>query len=44
MDINIEQELVFTGSGEGEMKAWKIDHRALAKGLGETDSGEVRAS
>ena len=42
LDLNPEQELVFTGSGEGEMKAWKIDHEALAGGLRETESGEVR--
>ncbi|RPD67061.1 WD40 repeat-like protein [Lentinus tigrinus ALCF2SS1-7] len=41
MDLDPEQELVFTGSGEGEMKAWKIDHAALGRGLQETDSGEV---
>jgi U3 small nucleolar RNA-associated protein 12 len=41
MDINQEQSLVFTGSGEGEMKAWRIDHEALAEGLKETDTGEV---
>lgn len=42
MDLNPEQDLVFTGSGEGELKAWKIDHEALAQGLRETDNGEVR--
>ena len=42
MDLDHEQELVFTGSGEGEMKAWRIDHAALAQGLRETESGEVR--
>ncbi|KAI0375739.1 WD-repeat-containing protein [Pilatotrama ljubarskyi] len=41
MDLNPEQDLVFTGSGEGEMKAWKIDHEALAQGLRETETGEV---
>ncbi|TBU33243.1 WD40 repeat-like protein, partial [Dichomitus squalens] len=41
LDLNPEQELVFTGSGEGEVKAWKIDHEALAEGLRETESGEV---
>ncbi|KAL1944244.1 hypothetical protein VTO73DRAFT_3429 [Trametes versicolor] len=41
MDLNPEQDLVFTGSGEGELKAWKIDHEALAQGLRETDTGEV---
>ena len=42
MDLDPEQELIFTGSGEGEMKAWKIDHEALGRGLQETESGEVR--
>ena len=41
MDLNPQQNLLFTGSGEGEMKAWKIDHGALAQGLRETESGEV---
>ncbi|RDX55728.1 WD40 repeat-like protein [Lentinus brumalis] len=41
MDLDPEQELIFTGSGEGEMKAWKIDHEALGRGLQETESGEV---
>ncbi|KAG5644079.1 hypothetical protein DXG03_009169 [Asterophora parasitica] len=41
MDINAEQDLVFTGSGEGEMKAWRIDHEALSNGLRETEAGEV---
>jgi U3 small nucleolar RNA-associated protein 12 len=41
MDVDQEQSLVFTGSGEGEMKAWRIDHQALAEGLKETDTGEV---
>ncbi|KDQ64873.1 hypothetical protein JAAARDRAFT_202138 [Jaapia argillacea MUCL 33604] len=41
LDINREKNLIFTGSGEGEMKAWKIDHEALAHGLRETHTGEV---
>ncbi|KAI0650646.1 WD40 repeat-like protein [Trametes meyenii] len=41
MDLNPEHDLVFTGSGEGEMKIWKFDHEALARGLGETGTGEV---
>lgn len=41
MDVDQEQSLVFTGSGEGELKAWRIDHEALAEGLKETESGEV---
>ncbi|KAF8974206.1 WD40 repeat-like protein [Flammula alnicola] len=39
--INQEQDLVFTGSGEGELKAWKIDRDALTEGLKETETGEV---
>ncbi|KAG5636854.1 hypothetical protein H0H81_006606 [Sphagnurus paluster] len=41
MDISSNQDLIFTGSGEGELKAWRIDHEALFKGLRETDTGEV---
>jgi U3 small nucleolar RNA-associated protein 12 len=41
MDINNERELIFTGSGEGELKAWRIDHEALAEGLRETEAGEA---
>ncbi|KAK0468320.1 WD40-repeat-containing domain protein [Desarmillaria tabescens] len=41
MDLNVNQNLIFTGSGEGELKAWKIDHDALLEGLTETESGEV---
>lgn len=39
--INQEQNLIFTGSGEGELKIWKINREALAKGLKETETGEV---
>ena len=42
--MDSKHELVFTGSGEGELKAWKIDHEALAAGLRETENGEVRLS
>ena len=42
MDIDQEQSLVFSGSGEGEVKAWRIDHKALAGGLKENDTGEAR--
>lgn len=42
MDINVNQNLIFTGSGEGELKAWRIDHEELAAGLQETEKGEVR--
>ena len=44
MDINKERDLVFTGSGDGELKAWRIDHQALAEGLRETETGEVRVA
>lgn len=39
--INQEHNLVFTGSGEGDLKAWKIDREALVEGLKETETGEV---
>ena len=41
LDINPEKDLIFTGGGEGDLKAWRIDHNALAEGLKETESGEV---
>ncbi|KAI0347395.1 WD40 repeat-like protein [Trametopsis cervina] len=39
--VDAEQTLIFTGSGEGEMKAWRMDHEAMAAGLREDDKGEV---
>lgn len=44
LDVNKEQDLLFTGSGEGEVKAWKIDRDALSTGLRETENGEVRSA
>ncbi|KAF9006480.1 WD-repeat-containing protein [Cyathus striatus] len=41
IDINLEQDLLFSGSGEGELKGWKIDRTALSEGLKETETGEV---
>lgn len=41
LDVNQDETMVFTGSSEGEMKAWKIDTQALAEGLKETETGEV---
>ncbi|XP_006460011.1 hypothetical protein AGABI2DRAFT_202593 [Agaricus bisporus var. bisporus H97] len=41
LDVSKDQELLFTGSGEGEVKAWRIDSEALSTGLRETDNGEV---
>lgn len=42
LDLNNDQDLIFTGSGEGELKAWKLDHEAVAEGLKETETGEVQ--
>ncbi|KAI0693786.1 WD40 repeat-like protein [Cytidiella melzeri] len=41
MAVDAEQKLIFTGSGEGEMKTWRIDHEAMAAGLHENENGEV---
>ncbi|KAJ7068170.1 quinon protein alcohol dehydrogenase-like superfamily [Mycena amicta] len=41
MDVDAQQSLVFTGSSEGELKAWKLDHEAFAEGLKETETGEI---
>ncbi|KAH8106121.1 WD-repeat-containing protein [Cristinia sonorae] len=41
LDLDPRQELIFTGSGEGDMKVWKLDHGALESGLQESESGEV---
>ncbi|KAF6762715.1 WD-repeat-containing protein [Ephemerocybe angulata] len=41
LDVNPEQDLIFTGSGEGEVKAWRIDRDAVKDGLKETESGEI---
>ncbi|KAJ8086500.1 beta transducin [Marasmius tenuissimus] len=41
LDIDIDQNLIFTGSGDGEVKAWKIDRDIISGGLRETDTGEV---
>lgn len=41
LDVDREQKLVFTGSSEGELKAWKLDADALADGLKESNKGEV---
>jgi U3 small nucleolar RNA-associated protein 12 len=40
-DIDQSGTMIFTGSGEGELKAWKIDQDALNEGISETSSGEV---
>ncbi|KAG9317569.1 WD40-repeat-containing domain protein [Chiua virens] len=41
MDLSSRHNLIFTGSGEGDLKAWKIDYVALAVGLQTTESGEM---
>ncbi|KZT24431.1 WD-repeat-containing protein [Neolentinus lepideus HHB14362 ss-1] len=41
MDLDQEQKLIFTGSGEGELKVWILDHEALTEGLKETETGQV---
>ena len=43
MELDPEQTLIFTGAAEGELKAWRIDHEAMASGLRETETGEVCA-
>ncbi|KAF9247204.1 WD-repeat-containing protein [Melanogaster broomeanus] len=41
MDINPQQNLIFTGGSEGDLKTWKIDHEAIAEGLKTMESGEI---
>jgi len=41
LDINLDKDTLFTGSGEGELKAWKIDREAITKGLNQAETGEV---
>lgn len=42
LDLNPSKDLIFTGSSEGDLKVWKLDHVALREGLKEDSSGEVR--
>jgi U3 small nucleolar RNA-associated protein 12 len=44
LDINLKKDTMFTGSGEGELKAWKIDREAVTKGLNQTETGEVNCT
>ncbi|KAJ3788819.1 WD-repeat-containing protein [Lentinula aff. detonsa] len=41
MDVDIKSNIIFTGSGEGEVKAWKINTEAISEGLTESDTGEI---
>ena len=42
LGLNSEQDLLLTGSNEGELKAWKIEPGALMDGIKESEKGEVR--
>lgn len=44
LGLNLEQDLLLTGSNEGELKAWKIESDALMDGIKESENGEVRSS
>ncbi|KAF8308164.1 hypothetical protein DL93DRAFT_2171326 [Clavulina sp. PMI_390] len=39
----IGKDLIFAGSGDGELKAWRIDDEALGKGVHETETGDYLA-
>lgn len=41
LDVNPEQNLVFTGSAEGELKSWRVDQSAISDGPKENEKGEV---
>ena len=41
LDLDQNGITIFTGSAEGELKAWKIDREAMRDGLRENDAGEV---
>jgi len=41
LDLDPTGSTILTGSGEGEVKAWKLDREALANGIQATPSGEV---
>jgi U3 small nucleolar RNA-associated protein 12 len=44
LDLDKEYSLLFTGSGEGELKSWKVDHDALQQGVKIDASGDVSSS
>lgn len=41
VDLNPDGNTIFTGSAEGELKAWRIDREGMKIGLKENDMGEV---
>ena len=41
LDISPSEDLIITGGGEGELKAWRLNHEALEAGLKENEHGEV---
>ncbi|TFK28833.1 WD-repeat-containing protein [Coprinopsis marcescibilis] len=41
LDLNPEQDLIFSGSSEGEVKAWSLNREAATEGLKEDESGEI---
>lgn len=41
MDISSDQKYIFTGSNDGDLKAWKINYEAVVDGLRESESGEI---
>ncbi|KAF8268249.1 WD-repeat-containing protein [Lactarius quietus] len=41
LNLNPEQDLLLSGSNEGELKAWKIEPGVLADGIKESENGEL---
>ncbi|KDQ20509.1 hypothetical protein BOTBODRAFT_50600 [Botryobasidium botryosum FD-172 SS1] len=41
LELDQGGDILFTGSGEGEVKAWRIDGEALTSGLKENENGEL---
>ncbi|KAH7104251.1 WD-repeat-containing protein [Auriculariales sp. MPI-PUGE-AT-0066] len=40
-DLNTSHSIILTGSNEGDIKAWRLDHAALAAGLQEANNGQA---